>query len=109
MNVKHPLIKKLLDHYREISLLGKVKATLDWDLNVNLPQKASSGRAEQSTYITELITKLWLDSAFRSNLEKATENQVEFADEEKAIVRNLNYAGNIISVCHPILLVKRRK
>ena len=66
MKITHPTIKKLIEHYREISLLGKIKAILDWDLNVNLPPKASPGRAKQSEYLAQKITNLWLHDNFKN-------------------------------------------
>jgi carboxypeptidase Taq len=92
MQISNPLIKKLLDHYNEISLLGKIKAVLDWDLNVNLPSKAAPGRSNQSAYLAKRSTDLWLDTDFRKNLEKANK-LTDLSNEEKAIVRNLNISG----------------
>lgn len=92
MKVKNPVIKDLLRHYREISLLSKTKAVLDWDLNVNLPPKASHGRSQQSAYLADLVTKLWLDDNFKRNIEKAS-GLSGLTPEEQAIVRNLNVGG----------------
>jgi carboxypeptidase Taq len=92
MNIANPIIKKLLEHYKEISLLGKIKSVLDWDLNVNLPSKAAPGRSKQSAYLAKRSTDLWLDTDFRKNLEKANA-LTNLSPEEKAIVRNLNIAG----------------
>ncbi len=72
MKIKSPVIKKILAHYKEITLLGRIKAVLDWDLNVNLPKKAAQGRAEQSAYLAKRSTDLWLDKDFRNNIEKAS-------------------------------------
>ena len=93
VKITNPTVKELVRHYREISLLGRIKATLDWDLNVNLPPKASEGRAQQSAYLTDLTTKLWLNENFRKNVEKANSLTGKLSDEEKAIIRNVNFAG----------------
>lgn len=92
MKVRNPIIKELLRHYREISQLGQIKSILDWDLNVNLPQKASEGRSQQSSYLANLMTKLWLNEDFRKNIQKA-ELAENLTPEEAAIVRNLTIAG----------------
>lgn len=92
MTIKNPTIKDLLRHYREISLLAKTKAVLDWDLNVNLPPKGAEGRAQQSAYLANLVAKLWLDEDFRKNLEKA-ESQKNLTEEEQGIFRNLQRGG----------------
>lgn len=96
MKVQNATIQKLLEKYKEISLLGRVGGVLGWDLEVNLPSKASHGRAEQSAYITKLVTEKWLDSEFRNLLEKANDPSVAKAmdGKEKAIVRNLNRGAN---------------
>lgn len=86
-------IRKLIEHYREISLLNKTKALLDWDLNVNLPPKAAEPRAAQTAQLSALITDRWLDTKFRSLLEKAIEKQDSLTEKEKAMVRNLNWAA----------------
>lgn len=92
MKVSHPVIENLLKHYSEIALLRKIKAVLDWDLNVNLPSKASAGRAKQSAYLAKRSTDLWQDNEFRNNLEKAN-TVTDLSKKEKAIVRNLNIAA----------------
>lgn len=102
MQTKHPLIQKLLDHYKKISLLGKVAATLDWDLNVNLPPKAAKGRAEQAAYLSEEGVKLWKDTGFLKTVEQAqkeidsgqvhdTRMGARMAVEEKAVIRNIEH------------------
>ena len=92
MKTANPVIRNILNHYSEISLLGKIKAVLDWDLNVNLPSKGAPGRSKQSAYLAKRSTDLWLDKDFRKNLEKANA-LASLSKEEKAIIRNLNIAG----------------
>lgn len=92
MRVANKEVKKLLNHYREISLLNNVSAILGWDLEVNLPSKASETRALQNAYITKLISDKWLEADFRKNLEKAS-NLKNLNLYEKAVVRNLNQAS----------------
>ncbi len=107
-NVNNPTIKKLLEKYKEISLLGKVNALLGWDLNVNLPRQASAFRSEQSAYIAEVITDKWLDSKFRSLLEKAN-SEKDLTLEEKAIVRNLNFTAKIYYKVPKELIIENEK
>lgn len=87
--VTDPTVKKLLAKYHSISLLGKIAAVLDWDLNVNLPPKASEGRSRQSALMAELITDKWIEPGFQSLLEKALEKKSSLNPLEKALVRNL--------------------
>jgi len=92
MKIENSTLKKVLKKYREISLLSHIKATLDWDLNVNLPPLGSETRAIQSSYLSEMITNKWLDTKFRSLYEKAVTEKLTTV-EEKAIVRNLGYGA----------------
>lgn len=91
MKITNPAVKILLEYYKEISLLYKIKATLDWDMNVNLPPKGAEGRARQTEYLAQKITALWLNETFKQTLKKAnTEKNLNL--EEQAIVRNLHKA-----------------
>jgi len=92
MKIENSTLKKVLKKYREISLLSHIKATLDWDLNVNLPPLGSETRAIQSSYLSEMITNKWLDTKFRSLYEKAVTEKLTTV-EEKAIIRNLGYGA----------------
>lgn len=108
MKITNPSLKKLLIHYKEISLLGKVKATLDWDLNVNMPPKGSAGRAEQSAYLEGLMTDLWLQKDFLQNLGKAR-SVTNLSLEEKAIIRNLNRAVKFYTKVPKALIIENTK
>lgn len=92
MEIQDKDVKKLLETYKEISLLEKIKATLDWDLNVNMPPKGVHGRAAQSTLLTKLVTEKWLDQAFKESVEQIKTDSL--SAEEKAIVRNIRQLGN---------------
>lgn len=85
-------VEKLANHYKEISLLVNISAVLDWDLNVNLPERASETRAAQSAYITKLISEKWLDEDFKKSLDKAR-SEKKLTNEEQAIVRNLEHGA----------------
>lgn len=87
-------IRKLVDHYREISTLNHVRALLEWDLNVNLPSKASTSRARQSALVTGMITDKWVSPSFKKHLEKAASDVNTYSHPEQAIVRNLLHAAS---------------
>lgn len=108
MTITNPTIKALLEHYKEISLLSKIKATLDWDMNVNLPAKAAEDRAKQSEYLAEKITDLWLDESFKKTLEQANKEQ-NLNTEEQAIVRNLNKATEYYFRVPPEIIAEKEK
>lgn len=93
MHIVHPLVKKLLVYYKEIALLIKIKAILEWDLNVNLPSKASQGRSLQVEYLAKQLTLAWKKKEFLYALEKAQESQDELSEKEKSIVRNLVHSN----------------
>ena len=93
MHYSNTYTRKLVEQYREISLLNKTKALLDWDLNVNLPSKASEARAAQMAQLTALTTDRWLDTKFRLLLEKVNEQKDKLNDHEKAMMRNLNWSA----------------
>lgn len=110
MKVTNTSIKSLLFHYKKIALLSRVKATLDWDLNVNMPPKASTGRAEQSAYMEEILTDLWLDKDFLSNLKKAEKESSESMDnKDKAIIRNLLRATKFYTKVPKELIIENAK
>src|SRR6202042_3428615 len=88
---KNSAIKKLLERYEEISQLNHINATLNWDLNVNLPSKASKSRSEQIGYLATLITEKWHDKEFRKIVEESVQHK-NLTHEEEAIVRNIQYA-----------------
>ncbi len=108
MQVKNKDVRRLLDHYREIALLGKTEALLGWDSNVNLPPKASDGRAEQIAYLTSIITDKWLDKDFRGTLESLSEQSKSkgFNPLVQAIVRNLMHASKFYYRVPKSLIVK---
>ncbi len=108
MAIKSATIHKLLEKYHEISVLNHINATLNWDLNVNLPSKAGKGRSEQIGYITTLITEKWHDPEFRKIVEDA-QSEKNLTDEEKAIVRNITYATKYYYSVPKELIIKKEK
>lgn len=84
--------EKLLEKYKEISLLKKISAILEWDMNVNLPREGAVERAAQIAYVTEMLAEKWLEPEFRNLLKKAEAGK-NLSQDEAAIVRNLNHQG----------------
>lgn len=91
MRVKNKKVQKLLEKYKEIALLGRISGLLGWDLNVNLPEKGSEGRAQQIAYLTKLRVEKWLDPEFKKLVEETKVSGLNL--EEKAILRNLRQAS----------------
>jgi carboxypeptidase Taq len=108
MAVKNSTIKKLLERYQEISQLNHITATLNWDLNVNLPSKASISRSEQLGYLATLITEKWHDKEFRKIVEEAVQ-QKNLTHEEEAIVRNIQYATKYYYSVPKKIIIKKEK
>lgn len=90
-------------------MLVKIKALLDWDLNVNLPANAGPERAIQSAYIAEKITNLWYVPEFKKALEKAQAEKKNLNLEEKAIVRNLDYSAKYYYNIPKELIIQKEK
>ncbi len=109
MKITNSSIKQLLNHYKEISVLTKIKAVLEWDLNVNLPPKAAEGRAGQVEYLANQLTALWKKKEFVDLLKKANTNLDKLNEDEKAIVRNLNYANKYYSRIPEEIIAEKEK
>lgn len=92
MKVRNKNIKKILARYKDIVLLNQIATTLQYDLNVSLPEKGSNARAAQISYVTELITKKWVDAEFRKLIEETDEK--DLSDEETGMIRNLKHTGH---------------
>lgn len=105
MQVKNKDVKRLLEKYREIALLGQVNSVLSWDLNVNLPPAAAEDRAAQSAFLTKLVTQRWLDPDFKFLFEKA-KVQTKLTLEEKATLRNLEHSAKYYFRVPPELIIK---
>lgn len=89
---KNSKVQKLLEHYREMSLLGNILAILGWDLNVNLPPKGSEARAHQISLIESLLVDKWLDPEFKFLLEEDIDEKT-LNETDRAILRNLKIGG----------------
>ncbi|MBI3342097.1 carboxypeptidase M32 [Candidatus Curtissbacteria bacterium] len=92
MKLKNPVVKKLCEKYKTVSLLNHIDAILGWDLNVNLPPKGGQERGQQIAFITKQITDIFNDKDFK-NLVEESKTQRNLTPEEKAILRNLHKAS----------------
>lgn len=93
MKVNNKPVQKLLTKYKEISTLGRIGAVLGWDLNVNLPPKGVEERANQSAYLAKLTVDSWMAKEFKDLLGAANKELKNLGNEEKAIIRNLNWGA----------------
>lgn len=109
MKITNPTIKRLLTYYHEMTMVGKIKAVLDWDLNVNLPPKASPERAQQSAYLAEKTTKLWAQDDFRKILDAASKIKTKLNEEEQAIVRNIEHEGKYYFKVPSEIIIQKEK
>ncbi len=89
MEVKDKDLKKLLRKYKEICLLGKILSLVNWDLNVNMPSKASLSKAQQISYLNSLLIDKWQDFEFKKLLLRVKEKDEKLNEIEKSILRNL--------------------
>lgn len=108
MSVKNTTIKNLLHKYREISQLNEINSILSWDMNVNLPAKASQSRSEQITYLATLVMEKWHDKDFRKIIETAQQEK-NLTDEEQAIVKNITHATKYYYKVPKELLIKKEQ
>jgi carboxypeptidase Taq len=108
MTITNPTVKKLLEKYKDISLLNKISALLNWDLNVNMPPKAAHARAEQSAYIAQLITEKWHEKTFRK-LTETVQKEKNLSAEELAIVRNITHATKFFYSVPKEIIIKKEK
>jgi len=68
-----------------------------WDLKCQFTFQASQSRAEQLGYLANAITEKWLDSDFRTIVEKA-QTEKNLTNEEQSHRRNIGYATNSITM-----------
>lgn len=108
MQIQNKTLKTILPLYKEISLLNKMLAVLGWDQNVNLPAKAAQGRADQIAYLTQILTEKWLDPVMKKTVESLKEADGT-SGEEKAMIRNLQYASEYYYKIPKDIIIKKSK
>lgn len=108
MQIKNKTLTTILPIYKDISLLNKMLAVLGWDQNVNLPAKAAQGRADQIAYLTQLLTEKWLDPVMQKSIQSIKESSADSV-EEKAIIRNLQYASQYYYKVPKNIIIKKSK
>lgn len=94
MRIVNPKLKKLVEKYNEISLLGKVGGVLGWDMNVNLPPKAADGRALQSAILEKIVVSRWTDPEFKKLFEEVRENSGSLNETDKGVFRNIAHGAD---------------
>lgn len=105
MKIKNTTIKKLLEKYKEIAILGGVRALMGWDTEVNMPIKATGGRGKSVALLTSIVTDKWNEPEFKKLL-KIANNSKNLTEIEKAILRNLNRTAKIFHKIPKKLLVE---
>lgn len=87
IKVSDPKLKKILEKYRGIYILGEIPALLGWDQNTYMPPAAAENRALQLTAMEEIITNKWNDSELKSLIDGIDDSKL--SEIEKALVRNI--------------------
>lgn len=78
-------------------------------MNVNLPLKAAAERAEQTAFVTELVTDIWKEKQFLDALDNVSQKVDSLSFKEKAMVRNLNHAGKYFRNVPQDLIIEKEK
>ncbi|MDO8508716.1 MAG: carboxypeptidase M32 [Nanoarchaeota archaeon] len=86
--IKHPSIRKILEHYRVIWSLNHLSGLGNWDLETYMPEEGSEARGEALSKIASLSQKLFLEKEF-VELIKESSKLNDLNDYEKAIIRML--------------------
>ncbi len=90
LKVGNKTVRRLVEKYHDIHVLGEISALLSWDQNVGMPSAAAGGRAAQLTYLQNQITDLWHAGEF--DLQIKSLDTKTLGDVERAIIRNLERA-----------------
>lgn len=80
-------LKKILEAYKEISLLTQVSSVLSWDQNTYMPPMGADNRAAQLTILQEIITNKWNDAELKSLIEQIDDRKLNAVEE--AAMRNI--------------------
>lgn len=105
MKTKNKHIQKLLEKYKEISILGKVGSLMGWDTEVNMPPKAAPARGESAALITSIIVDKWNSPEFKKLLVLANGSK-DLTQIEISILRNINRGARIYHKIPKQLLVE---
>lgn len=82
---------KLIEKYqKDIVILNKVLALLDWDSQTYMPKMASDGRAEQISYISGLIHEKMTDDGFWKVVKNLYDNKNKLSYRERRMVEILH-------------------
>ena len=87
MTFDNPIIKEILEKYKQIWALRHASALMDWDVQTYMPQKGISHRGAAIAQLSLLGQKFMTDPSFTALVEKA--DGMELNDQERGVVRVL--------------------
>jgi carboxypeptidase Taq len=102
------LLRRFLDLYQPIVKLGQIQSILDWDLNVNLPPKGAQARANQSAFLSELLTDQWNNPELSQQLDSLL-GQDGLSDQERRLVKVIHRAQRFYRLVPKDLIVKKKQ
>ncbi len=82
---RHPRIKEFLRRYKKIWALGHAKALLEWDMEVNLPERAFEERGIALSEIEGMITDFYRSEEIKRLFEGIKEEDLN--EYERGLVR----------------------
>jgi len=84
----NPIILQILDHYKKIWAIEKLKALSSWDLEVYMPENGAYFRGKAMGILGAMQQQLLLDNNFLSLIKNVQTDKLNIY--EKAVIRNLN-------------------
>ncbi|SRR5579863_2494730 len=104
---RNPTIKELNDKFKAFWAVRRSEALIDWDTEVNMPEKGAVSRGFIMSQMGLLEQKL--ASNLYPPLEQAEKMVSELNDHEKGVVRQLNDLKKFYTRIPPELLAEERK
>ena len=90
---------EIIAWYRELSMIGHIVGTLQWDQSVNLPPKGVRLRSEQLSFLQGLIHRRFIEPAMvdkvRALSDRAAELDDDGATNMREIQRDLDHATKV--------------
>lgn len=81
------MIKKFYDHLTELKHLGRIRALLEWDQQVCLPEKGAGERAEQLEIISRLIHQKSTEPNFVDIVDTLYADIAKYGEEDRVNIR----------------------
>jgi carboxypeptidase Taq len=103
----NPIIRELIEKFKPFWALRRSEALLEWDLEVNMPKKGSTSRGIIMGQIA-LLNQIHITSLYPI-LEQAQKIHGDLNDEEKGVVRVLQYLRKFYTRIPPSLLEEERR